>query len=144
MAKLTKSAAYLQGLISGADFQPDEKTKLIWEGLLKYCGDVAETCETLEARLNDLEDYLQSMDEDLSQLEEDFYQFEITENNEEENTFYELNCPNCQENLCIEEMVLNGRNVEVLCPTCGETIYVFDKKGLDHAAPVSKENEGKQ
>ena len=141
MIKLGERAAYLQGLVNGADFKPDDKTKVVWDSLLTYCTEVAEAYDHLADRIKDLEDYLRSIDEDLAQLEDDFYQDEFIDAGEEENTtFYEISCPNCQENLCIEEEVMAGQNVEVLCPTCGDAIYIVDKKGTETAISMVKKN----
>ena len=62
-----------------------------------------------------------AIDEDLDQLESDFYE-EYDEDDCDcnccDDEFYDVTCPNCNEEFCVDEDTLLDGGVE--CPHCGE------------------------
>ena len=99
---VTEKVAYLKGLIEG--FAIDENSK---EGKL------------LKAVMDVLSDLAVSV-EDLDTLEDEVYGDEDDgcgcEDCEDE--FYDICCPNCDEEFCVDEETLLEGGIE--CPNCGE------------------------
>jgi DNA-directed RNA polymerase subunit delta len=132
-------AAYLRGLIEGSDIGRDEKEKMVWEGLLGFCEEIADTVSDLSGSSEEFGEYIEAIDEDLSVLEKYFYQTEdendvdvifTTEAGDMDSTI-EITCPNCHEELTFED---SGGDYEVVCPECGKVIwnhYIEETEGLE-------------
>lgn len=127
MHDLKEKAAYLRGLVEGANFTQDEKQKVIWDNLTEFCDEMAENMEELEDSQDEFAEYIEAIDEDLSTLEKFFY--ESDENNEEtellfspeaEKSVMELSCPFCREEIYFED---EPGNYEVVCPECGKVVW---------------------
>jgi DNA-directed RNA polymerase subunit delta len=128
MQDLKERTAYLRGLVEGADFPKEEKEKIIWEGLLDFCDEVAEEITELTDSQNEVEDYIEAIDEDLSSLEKYFYNSDEDEEDldvvfskeKEQQGVMELACPYCKEEIYFEDQ---DGNYEVICPECGKVVW---------------------
>ncbi len=127
MHEIKGKTAYLRGLIEGADFPKDEKQKLIWEGLIDFCDEVADELSELTDSQNEVEDYIEAIDEDLGSLEKYFYhneddvdETELIFSKDNHQGVTELTCPYCNENIYFEE---EDGNYEVICPECGKVVW---------------------
>ncbi|MGE5583472.1 MAG: CD1247 N-terminal domain-containing protein [Bacillota bacterium] len=127
MKELKEKTAYLRGLVEGADFPKDEKEKLIWEGLMDFCDEVAEEVSQLEESQNEVEDYVEAIDQDLGSLEKYFYnaededeEAEVVFSKDGQEAVMEMTCPYCHEDIYFEDQ--NG-NYEVICPECGKVVW---------------------
>ena len=127
MGDLKEKAAYLRGLIEGADFPQDEKQKLVWNGLMDFCDGVAEDIGELGDSYDEFADYIEAIDEDLGALEKYFYNNECDDEDAElvfskndGESIMELSCPHCHEEIYFEDEV---GNYEVICPECGKVVW---------------------
>lgn len=132
MGELRERAAYLRGLIEGTELAKDDKTKLIWEGLMDFCDGIAEDMEEMEESQGEFADYIEAIDEDLSTLEKYFYNSDGSDDSEELVTsteqpvdddtdeVMELTCPHCKQELYFED---EPGNYEVVCPDCGNVVW---------------------
>lgn len=131
--ELNKKITNLQEIVNHTETFTDKQIKEMWESFLDCSVQIVKKQEEITDKIKNMEEFIQDLDEDLALLEENYYQTELLdeENEEGSTTFYELCCPNCKENLCIEEVLLaDVANVEVLCPTCGEEIHMYNKKNM--------------
>ena len=135
MNELKERAAYLRGLLEGADFVQDPKQKLVWEGLMDFCDGVAQDMEEMGDSQSDFADYIEAIDEDLSTLEKYFYNQEEDEEDEvvftagDHQAVMELTCPRCKEEIYFED---EPGNYEVMCPECGSVVW--DTQHGEHGA----------
>ena len=52
MRDLKEKAAYLRGLVEGANFIQDEKQKVIWDNLTEFCNEMAENMAKFILKMN--------------------------------------------------------------------------------------------
>lgn len=77
--------------------------------------DMALTVTELEGSVTEMEELVDIIDEDLGAVEEELFDDDI-----DDEDYYELDCPNCGELICMDtELAKEG---EVECPACGEKI----------------------
>lgn len=120
---ITEKAAYIRGLMEGLELDADKKEVKVLNAVVDLLDDMALTVSDLEDQYGDLSDQLDAVDEDLSSLEEDYYGDD--EEDEEDDTFYEVTCPTCNETICLSEEVIEDGRIE--CPNCGESLeFDFD------------------
>jgi len=128
MRDLNEKVAYLRGLFEGADLPQNGKEKLIWDGMLNFCEDVAREMRDLGDSSDEFAEYIEAIDEDLSVLEKHFYDnFDDGEDDDEaiftndrEGPVIELVCPNCHEEL---SFTAKPGDYEVVCPECGRMVW---------------------
>ena len=119
---ITEKVSYVRGLAEGLDLDQDKKEVRLLSAIIDLLDDMALTVSDLEEGYNDISDQVDAVDEDLYSLEQDFYE---DGEEDEEDFFYEVTCPTCNETICLsEDVLLKG---EMDCPNCGETLeFDFD------------------
>lgn len=127
MSDLKEKAAYMRGLLEGMEFNQNSREKILWEGMINFCNEVAENLHDFKETHEEFAEYVEAIDEDLGVLEKYFYNTneEAEEesdviSNEDGDTVIEMECPNCKEELYFTD---EAGNYEVLCPECGETVW---------------------
>lgn len=139
MEKIQKKVAYLRGLAAGLDIERSDEGRVL-KGMLSVLDDISSKMSSFQAQQNELETYVEAIDEDLSELEADMYEefdeddddvdfYELDEDayDDDEIGYFEVECPNCQEIVCIDQDIFDHDGVaEVLCPDCHEVILVSD------------------
>lgn len=119
--KLTEKAAYLRGLVEGLGVEENSKEGKILKAIVDLLDDISLSVADLEDGYEELNEQVDMMDEDLSSLEEDFYGDEDEDEDEdEEDEMYEVVCPRCGDEICINESIL--ADGEMTCPNCGEKL----------------------
>ncbi len=116
---ITEKVAYLKGLLEGLGVDPESKDGKIWKAVMDVLSDVALSVEDLEATVQELGEQVDTIDEDLDALETEYYDDEEDCDcccGDEE--FYEITCPNCDEEFSVDEETLLDGGVE--CPICGK------------------------
>ncbi|HBE80427.1 MAG TPA: hypothetical protein DDW65_21985 [Firmicutes bacterium] len=140
MQDLKERTAYLRGLVEGAAFPSDEKEKLVWDGLMNFCEEVADELTQMTDSQEEFEDYVEAIDEDLGTLEKYFYDDGEADDNvdvifskdEKGEGVMELSCPHCHEEIYFEDQ--NG-DYEVICPECGKVVW--NSAGLSNASAAN-------
>ncbi len=129
---ISEKVAYLKGLAEGMelDNQTSKEGKLI-EKIIDVLEDVGFAVEDLEVEVEAIVDEMDTMVEDLSDVES--LVFDEWDNEEEscgggcccgagtlndDDTFFEIACPSCGEDIVIDESILDIG--EVTCPNCGD------------------------
>ena len=127
---LNERAAYVQGLFEGYGIDAKEKEGRILSEMLSLISDMADKMNALEAECNELRDYIEELDEDLGFVEESVF---VTDEDgeedgedlvsEEDDGFYEVECPSCGETVYFDDTLETD---SLVCPACGEKVMDFD------------------
>lgn len=123
----TERVAYIRGLVEGLDLDADKKEVKVINAIIELLDDMALSIADMEDAYNDLSDQLDAVDEDLGSLEEDFYGEEELD---DEECYYEVTCPSCNETICLTEALVENGHME--CPNCGEELeFDFEEDACD-------------
>jgi len=127
---LTEKAAYLKGLAEGLCLDAEKpETKLI-KAIIDVIDDLALTSSDLEDSLALLGEQLDAVDEDLDELEEYVYEELDDDDFDEDEEYFEVECPACGEVVCVDEQILEEGSLN--CPNCNELLELeFDEDDCD-------------
>lgn len=137
MSELKAKIAYLQGLAEGLDLDRGTKEGKIISAVIDVLAEISTAVDEIAQNQEELEKYLEAVDEDLGDLEDEIYgceegcschdHDEDYEDDEEEGSFVEVECPKCHDIVRFEADILADDDViEVTCPNCDEVVYVND------------------
>ena len=135
---LSEKVAYLKGVAEGLHFDPEASSegKLI-SIMMDILEHIALNSEDTDDSIQALADQLDDVSESLSMVEdfvydEDFDFSDCDEEDEddaeealaalEEDGFFELECPNCDDTLVVDRSVLDSG--KVTCPGCGQAFEI--------------------
>ncbi len=125
MKYLYEEVAYLRGLAEGLEISKETKEGKIIHKIVETLESFADAIVELEEEQLDLIEYVESIDEDLSDVEDDIYEDEDEEDDTEFN-YIEMECPNCNDFVEIDEDLLYDEDVDVICPNCQAIILSSD------------------
>lgn len=125
---INEKVSFIRGLAEGLEVDEKKKEVKLISAIIDVLDDIAVSISELEEGYDDVCDQVDAIDEDLYSLEQDFY--EDCENDEDD-FFYEVTCPTCNETVCLSEgMLLDG---EIDCPNCREKLeFDFDDIDFDN------------
>lgn len=109
---VTEKVAYLKGLASGLELDPNDKTVKLLNAIIDTLDEMAEAMSELELDVVDICDQVDAVDEDLAEVED--YLFEPDE--DEEDDLYEIKCPECDEAMIVSLDMLDNT---IECTNCG-------------------------
>ncbi len=121
--------AYIKGLAEGLELDESTKEGKLLKAIIEVLGDMAEDAADLEDYVAELSEQVDAVDEDLSTLEEVVYDELDDEDgcdcdcdccDEWDEGLYDVTCPNCKEEIVIDEETLLDGSIE--CPNCGEPL----------------------
>ena len=137
---ISEKVAYLKGLADGMELEKDasKEGKLILK-IIDILENVGLDLEDLESEVEDLGDAVHVLSEDVEDLEtivyEDWDEYEdeddlpFVTDDEDDDDFFEVECPSCGEDIVIDESALDAG--EVACPNCGDKFALgFDMDDL--------------
>ena len=135
---ISEKVAYLKGLADGMELEKDasKEGKLILK-IIDILEDVGLSFEDLESEVEDLGDAVDVLSEDVEDLEtivyDDWDDYEDEDElpfiTDEDDDFFEVECPSCGEDIVIDESALDAG--EVACPNCGDKFSLgFDMDDL--------------
>ena len=130
---ISEKVAYLKGLADGLDLdkEPSKEGKLIAK-IIDVLEDVGLAVEDMESEIEAIGDVLDEVAEDVSDLETVVFEDFDDEDEDDDflcsgacpanledlgDDFFEIECPECGEDIVIDESVLDVG--EVSCPNCG-------------------------
>ncbi len=122
---VTEKVAYLKGLMEGLDFQADTKEGKIIKLMADILEDMAEEIISVQDDIDDINEYLEAVDEDLTNVEEELFGECDDEDcccccdDDEDEECYEVTCPQCGNNICLEEL---PEDKTFSCPACSAEI----------------------
>lgn len=114
---ISEKVAYLKGLAEGLNLDT-EKSK---EG--KLISVMIGILEEVGLSIEDLEENALALGEEIDVLSDDLADVESEVFGEDEDDFFEVECPNCEEPLVIDDEALAAG--EIQCPNC-ETRFSLD------------------
>ena len=115
---ISEKVAYLKGLAEGLDLdvEKSKEAKLI-SVMIGILEEVAMSIEDLEENDLDLGEEIDVLSDDLADVEEVVFGDDFDEDEDEED-YFEVACPNCEEPLTIDDEVLAEGVIQ--CPNCEE------------------------
>ena len=126
---ISEKVAYLKGLAEGLDLdvEKSKEGKLI-SVMIGILEEVAMSIEDLEENDLDLGEEIDVLSDDLADVEAVVFEDEDFDDEDEEeedydDDWFEVECPNCEESLIIDEEALE-KGV-VICPNC-ESAFALD------------------
>ena len=125
MKHLYEEVAYLKGLAEGLEISEETKEGKIISKIVDVLESFAESIVELEEEQIELIDYIESIDEDLSDLEDYSYDEEDEgdyEEDEDDFNYIEMQCPNCNDFVEIDEELLYNEDMDIICPNCSAVI----------------------
>jgi phage FluMu protein Com len=135
MEFLYEKVAYLKGLADGLDIDESTKEGRLLISIIDILEDFADAIVELDEGAEEITEYVEAMDEDLANVEDDFYEDDIYEDEDDENDeidFVEIECPNCHEDVYIDEDLLYEDDVDVVCPRCHEIVDFGEIEDYHH------------
>ncbi len=122
---VTERVSYLKGLAEGLELDTSTKEGKLLNAIIDALNDIAFEVADMQEVVGELGEQIDMIDEDLDGLEEIVYGDEDDEDEEDDNeddghdgNLYEIVCPTCGDSIYLDEdMVSEG---EMNCPSCGE------------------------
>lgn len=148
---IVEKAAYLKGLTDGLGLDADSRDGRLWNALNDLLGDIAHEIEDLQSSNLDMAEVIDEISEDLSYLEDitcdldspdfppmdDDYDFDCSGNcsscggclgDEEDDEFPSpIKFPSLDDD-DFSELIYDGDEYELVCPTCGTEITVTEEQ----------------
>lgn len=118
--------AYLRGLYEGLEIDAGKKEGKLLEGMLEAMEDMARSITDLQEQNDALLDELDDIYEELSAITEDFLEDEDDLADEED--LYQVICPTCGEVIYLDDDIL--KEGSITCTACGEELE-FDLSDLE-------------
>ena len=123
---ISEKVAYLKGLAEGLNIDTDKSKegKLI-NVMIDILDEIALSIEDLEENSLALGEEIDVLSDDLADVEDVVFDDEDEDEDEEEfdDDWFEVECPNCDEVLVVDEDALEEGTIK--CPACG-TEYALD------------------
>ncbi len=116
---LNAKAAYIRGLMTGMEFDPNSKNGKIIAAMMDLLEAMADTVTEHDQALDQAFDELDAIDEDLDDLTDALFgtDDEDDDADAEDDAEYEVTCPNCGAVTAVDEDTLLSQ--ELVCPNCG-------------------------
>jgi len=132
MEFLYEKVAYLKGLADGLDIEETTKEGKLLVKIIDILEDFADAIVEIDEDADEMAEYVEAMDEDLTNIEEDLYEDLDEEEDEDDDDdedieFVEVECPNCNEEVYIDEDLLYEDDIDVVCPRCNEKIELVEE-----------------
>ncbi len=136
---ICEKIAYLKGMADGMQLEQEtSKEAKLLKAMLDVLEEIGLTIEDLEDEVDLISEGLDIVSDDLEDVEEflfddedddDYYDDDEDEYDEEED-FFEVSCPNCEEDLVIDADVLEAGFIQ--CPNCEEKFAIdLSDEGCD-------------
>jgi len=127
---ITEKVAYIKGMFDGMalDTEASKEAKLLG-AVIDVLEEISLSIEDLEDEVDLLSEGLDIVSDDLEEVEEllyddddDYYDDDEDDDYDEDEDFFEVSCPNCEEELVIDADVLEAGFIQ--CPNCLEKFAI--------------------
>ncbi len=119
---VSERVAYLKGLAKGLELDPASKEGKLFSAVIDVLDDIAYEITDLQEVVGELGEQIDMVDEDLDSLEEIVYEDEDEDDDDDEDEvegdLYEVVCPSCGDSIYLDESMIEDG--EMNCPGCGE------------------------
>lgn len=125
---ISEKIAYLKGMADGMNLEAeDSKEAKLLKVVIDVLEEIGYSIEDLEDEVELLSEGLDIVSEDLEEVEEylfddEDYDEDEDEEYDEDDDFFEVSCPNCEEDLVIDADVLDAGFIQ--CPNCGDKFAI--------------------
>ena len=125
---INEKVAYIKGMFDGMslDTEKSKEAKLIGS-ILDVLEDIGVTLEDIDSSFDAVDEEINAISDDLSELEDAVFDEDDEDDDcccdDLDDDFFEVDCPNCGEPLCIDQDVLEAGSIQ--CPSC-EQKFVLD------------------
>ena len=129
---LNAKAAYIRGLMTGMEFDPESKNGKIIAAMMDLLEEMAATVVEHDDALDQVYDELETLDQDLDDVVSDLYELEDDEDDEDDEDpadLYEVTCPNCGAVVTVDEDTLLSQ--DLTCPNCHAAVDIEIKDEED-------------
>jgi DNA-directed RNA polymerase subunit RPC12/RpoP len=132
---IIEKVAYIQGLFDGMGLdKSDSKEAKILAEILDVLKEVGDELETADATLDEFGEEIDAISDDLSDVEKVVFDEDDEDDDDledfDDEDFFEVSCPNCGEDLVIDDNVLEAGAID--CPACGQKFALsFDENEMD-------------
>lgn len=130
---LSEKVAYLRGLEAGLNLNAERPETKMFNAIIDILGEMATSADDQQKYLDELTQQVDAIDVDLSELEgllfteedwtaadeDEYVEDELFEFDPDED-MYEVVCPSCGEVLYVDEGILEEGGID--CPSCGEKL----------------------
>ena len=118
---ITEKVAYLRGLAEGMKLDSSTNEGKLTLAIIDTLDDIALTVSDLEDTVAELSAQVDEIDDDLGELEDEVYSDGCDDEDEDfDDTLYEVECPSCGDIICLDEEMLDEGEID--CPNCGEKL----------------------
>ena len=114
MSYISEKVAYLGGLADGLGLGDDKEDKLL-RGIIDALSAIAEEMEEQSDSLDDLSECIDGIYDELDELDDD------EDEGIDEDDFFEVVCPSCGETIYFDEDMLDNPE-GLICPNCNEPV----------------------
>ncbi len=118
---ISEKVAYIQGLFDGLGLDKSDKgeTKILSE-MLDVLKEIGAELEEVDATLDEYGEEIDAISDDLSDVEDAVFEDDDDDEDDDldDEDFFEVACPNCGEDLVIDDAVLEAGSID--CPACGQ------------------------
>ena len=126
MENISNQISYLKGLMEGLKFDENSNEGKIFKAILNVLEEIDYSMDDIYDYQDELAEQVDMIDDDLAAVEEEFADCDECCGCDDDDEYYEVECPSCGEVICLDEDVLcNGD--DIICPNCKEPIELdFD------------------
>ncbi len=112
---ITEKVAYLRGLAEGMKLDSSTNEGKLTLAIIDTLDDIALTVSDLEDTVAELSAQVDEIDDDLGELEDEVYSDGCDDEDEDfDDTLYEVECPSCGDIICLDEEMLDEGEID--CP----------------------------
>lgn len=125
MEELIKKVSYLKGYADGLDINDKTDEGKLLKKIIEVLDEMSDAICDLAQDHEDLCDQVEAIDEDLGELEEDFYDDDDCcdcDCDDDDMEYFEIECPNCGEIICLDEDFFDDDDTPIICPACDKEI----------------------
>lgn len=135
---ISEKVAYIQGLFDGMGLDKEDSGQArILSEILDVLKEVGEELDRADATLDEFGEEIDAISDDLADVEEAVFgagEEEDGEDSLEDEDFFEVACPNCGQELVIDDNVLEAGSID--CPACGQKFALsFDDEEKTEEMP---------
>ncbi|MDP4093541.1 MAG: hypothetical protein Q8920_09290 [Bacillota bacterium] len=119
MGLISERVAYLKGLAEGMKLNEESNEGKLLKAIIDVLDDVALSVEDVEDVQEALSQQVDEIDEDLSEIESILFDEEEDDDEDEEcDCETEIECPYCNETICLEDGEMDEEEGTITCPSC--------------------------
>ncbi len=123
---VSEKVAYIKGMFDGMalDTEQSKEAKLIG-AIIDVLGEVSLNLEDIEGDIEVLAEEIEAVSDDLEVVEEELFDEDCCDDDDcccDEDDFFEVACPNCEEDLVIDADVLEAGFIQ--CPNCNDKFAI--------------------